>query len=110
MQPDFHHGLVAMSEDKGPKSAYELAMERLKKNDAAAGVERQPVTDAQKAAIAEIRNFYESKLAELDVLHQGRMRSAVDPGERATAEQQYRRDRERLTGERDAKIEKARRA
>jgi hypothetical protein len=99
-----------MAEDKGPKSAYELAMERLKKDDAAAGVERQPVTDAQKAAVAEIRNFYESKLAEAEVLHQGRMRAAMDPSERATAEQEYRRDRERFTTERDAKIEKARRA
>jgi hypothetical protein len=99
-----------MSDATGPKSAYELAMERLKKLDAEAGVERQPVTDAQKAAIAEIRNFYESKLAELEVLHQGRMRSSVDPAERATSEQQYRHDRERLTAEREAKIEKARRA
>lgn len=99
-----------MSEDQGPKSAYELAMERLRKSDAAAGIERQPVTDAQKVAIAEIRNFYESKLAELEVLHQGRMRTVVEPGGRATAEQQYRRDHERLTAERDAKIEKARRA
>lgn len=99
-----------MPADKGPKSAYELAMERLEKNDAAAGVERQPVTGAQKAAIAELRNFYEAKLAELEVLHQGRMRTSVDPGERATAEEEYRRDRERLTTERDSKIDKARRA
>jgi hypothetical protein len=99
-----------MSEGTGPKSAYELAMERLKKSDEVAGVERQPVTDAQKAAIAEIRNFSESKLAELEVLHQARMRTLVDPAERATADLEYRRDRERLTTERDAKIEKARRA
>jgi hypothetical protein len=85
-------------------------MERLKKKDADAGVERQPVTDAQKAAIAEIRNFYEAKLAELELLYQGRMRVSVDPAERETGDQEYRRDRERLTTERDAKIEKARRA
>ena len=98
-----------MADDTGPKSAYELAMERLKRQDAEAGVERSPVSEAQKAAIAEIRNFYEAKLAEADVLHQGRMRSSVDFDERATMEQQYRRDRERLTTERDAKIDKARR-
>jgi len=46
-----------------PKSAYELAMERLKKKDAEAGVVEQKLTDAQKAAIADARNFYESKLA-----------------------------------------------
>jgi len=99
-----------MADDSAPKSAYELAMERLKKQDAEAGIERQPVTDAQKAAIAEIRNFYEAKLAEIDVLHQGKLRVMMDPEARAVAEQEFRRDRERLTNERDAKIEKARRA
>jgi len=99
-----------MADDSAPKSAYELAMERLKKKDADAGIERQPVTDAQKAAVAEIRNFYEAKLAEVEVLHQGKMRASVDLEARAVAEQEYRRDRERLTTERDAKVEKARRA
>jgi hypothetical protein len=98
-----------MSDDKGPKSSYELAMERLRKRDLEAGVERQPVTEAQKKTIAEIRNFYEAKLAELEVLHQGRMRSTFDAGERAVREQQYRRDRERLSSERDAKLAKAHR-
>ena len=84
-------------------------MERLKQKDAEAGVERQPVTETQKAAIAEIRNFYEAKVAELEVLHQSRIRSLEDPALRATGEEEYRRDRERLTAERDAKIEKARR-
>ena len=99
-----------MADDSAPKSAYELAMERLKKKDAEEGVERRPVTDAQKAAIAEIRNFYEAKLAEIDVLHQGKLRVMMEPEARAVAEQEFRRDRERLTSERDAKIEKARRA
>ena len=102
--------MMGMADDSAPKSAYELAMERLRKKDADAGIERQPVTDAQKAAIAEIRNFYESKLAEIEVLHQGRMRASVDLDGRAAAEQEYRRERERLTTERDAKVEKARRA
>lgn len=97
-----------MSDDTAPKSAYELAMERLRKKDADAGITRQPVTEAQKAAVAEIRSFYESKLAELEVLHQGQLRRLFDPGQRATLEEQYRRDRDRLVSERDAKIEKAR--
>jgi len=75
-----------MADDKGMKSAYELAMERLRKNDEEAGVERRPVTDAQKAAIAEIRNFYEAKIAEVEVLHQGRLRTTMDPAERAARE------------------------
>ncbi len=90
------------------KSAYELAMERLEKKDADAGVEHKPITDAQKAAIAEIRNFYESKLAEAQVLHEGKLREMFDPAEQEARRDEYRRDRERLTSERDAKIERAR--
>src|SRR5690349_5444408 len=97
-----------MAEGTPPKSAFELAMERLRKKDADEGVEHRPVTDAQKAAIAEVRSFYESKLAEAEVLHQGRMRTRLEPTERAAREQEYHRDRERLTSERDAKIAKIR--
>jgi hypothetical protein len=97
-----------MGDDTAPKSAYELAMERLRKKDADAGITRQPVTEAQKAAVAEIRSFFESKLAELEVLHQGELRRLFDPEQRATLEEQYRRDRDRLVSERDTKIEKAR--
>lgn len=91
-----------------PKSAFELAMERLRSRDAEAGVEHKPVTDEQKARIAEIRNFYQAKLAEIEVLHQGKLKTVGDPEERAARESEYRRDRERLTSERDSKIEKAR--
>src|SRR5438128_1135011 len=95
-----------MGNDEAPKSSYELAMERFRKKDAEAGITRRTVTDEQKAAIAEVRNFYEAKIAELEVLYQGQLRSMFDPGERATRDLEYRRDRERLTSERDAKIAK----
>jgi hypothetical protein len=98
-----------MADDKPLKSALELAMERLKKKDADAGVETKPLTDAQKAAIAEARNLCEAKSAEREVLHQSKLRRVFDPAERETLEQEYRRDRERLTSDRDAKIEKIRR-
>ena len=94
----------------GPKSAYELAMERLKKRDAEAGIESRPITDAQKAAIAEIRNFYDAKLAEVQVLHESNRRKATDLASLEAIEQEYRRERERLTSERDRKVEKARSA
>jgi len=99
-----------MTDEKPLKSALELAMERLRKKDAEAGVESRPLTDSQKAAIAEARNFYESKLAEAEVLYQSKLRRTADPTDRETLEQEYRRDRERLTSERDAKIERLRRA
>lgn len=84
-------------------------MERLKKQDADAGIEAHPVTDAQKAAIAEVRNFYEAKIAEQQVLHQSAVRNTLDPAERDVLDQQYRRDVERFTSERDGKIDKIRR-
>src|SRR5262245_60332910 len=98
-----------MIDDKPMKSAYELAMERLRQKDAEAGIESTPLTDAQKAAIAEIRNFYEAKIAEQEVLHQSALRTTFDPEARATLDAQYRRDRERFASERNAKIEKIRR-
>jgi hypothetical protein len=98
-----------MVDDKPLKSALELAMERLKKKDADAGIETKPPTDAQKAAIAEARNLCEAKIAEREVLYQSKLRRVFDPAERETLEQEYRRDRERFISERDAKIEKIRR-
>jgi len=99
-----------MTDEKPLKSAVELALERLKKKDAEAGVEARPVTDAQKAAIAEARNFYEAKLAEAEVLHQSNLKATHNPEERETLQQEYRRDRERLASERDKKIERIRSA
>lgn len=98
-----------MSDDDAPKSAYELAMERLRKQDAQSGAEHTPLTDEQRAAIAEVRNFYEAKAAEVEVLHQSSMRKTADPDARALFEENYRRDRERLNSERDGKIARIRR-
>jgi len=94
--------------DKPLKSSLEIAMERLAKKDADAGIESTPLTDAQKAAIAEVRNFYEAKIAELEVLHQSKINGTFDPAERDTLDQQYRREREHLTTGRDNKIAKLR--
>ena len=99
-----------MTDNKPPKSSYELAQERFRKRDEEAGIERRPLTDAQKAAVAEVRSFYLAKIAELELLHQGRIRATVDPAERATLEHEYRSERARLSSERDAKVEKAREA
>ena len=43
-------------------------MERLRKKDAEAGVSTRPITDEQRAAIAEVRNLSDSKIAEQDIL------------------------------------------
>ena len=93
-----------MTDEKPLKSSLELAMERLAKKDADAGIESKPMTEAQKAAIAEVRSFYQAKIAELEVLHQSKVNNTFDPAERETLDQQYRREREHLTTARDNKI------
>jgi hypothetical protein len=97
-----------MSEEGAPKSAYELAMERLRKKDEAAGVVHAPLTDAQRAAIAEVRSLYNARLAQAELQYQDRLRVLFDPTAREALESEYRAERERLTAEMDAKIAKAR--
>jgi hypothetical protein len=91
--------------DDAPKSAYELAMERLRKKDREAGLEDRPVSEEQKAKIAEVRRVYEAKLAEREILHRSSLRKTDDPEASEKLEEEYRRDRERITAERDRKIE-----
>jgi hypothetical protein len=94
--------------DEAPKSALELAMERLKKQDAEAGVVEHKLTDAQKGAIAEARSVHESRVAELQILHRSKQLTAVDPQQIERIEQEYRRDLDRLASDRDSKIKKIR--
>jgi hypothetical protein len=91
--------------DNAPKSAYELAMERLRKKDQEEGI----TVVQQRTQIAEVRNFYEAKIAEQTVLHESAMRRSLDPAERDTLVEQHRREIEHFTSARDAKIEKIRR-
>ncbi len=66
-----------MSEEDGPKSAIELAMERLRKEDAEAEVTTRKLTDEEKAAIAEVRSLYDSRIAEQEILHRLLTRSTA---------------------------------
>jgi len=94
--------------DQAPKSAYELAMERLRRQDAEAGVVEQPLTAAQKDAIAEARNLWEAKLAELAILHRAALARTGDPAARAELEEHHRRDVQRVTDDRDRRIARIR--
>ena len=96
-----------MSHD-APKSALELAMERLRKKDADAGVQEKTLTDAQRAQIAEARNLYDARVAERKIMHQSTMAATFDPAERAEREAELRRDLERFESDRDAKIRRIR--
>jgi hypothetical protein len=94
--------------DGSPRSAYEIAMERLRQKDVQDGVDHQPRTDEQKAAIAEIRSLYDAKIAQAEVMHRSAVVGILDEDARIRADQEYQRDRARLQAERDARIEKVR--
>ena len=94
--------------DEAPKSALELAMERLRKQDRDAGVIERPLSDAQKAEIADIRQVYAAKIAQEEILHRSKLSTTWEPEERAKLEEGYRRDIQRLNEERDRKIEAVR--
>ncbi|MEO6222152.1 MAG: hypothetical protein ABIP90_02805 [Vicinamibacterales bacterium] len=100
-----------MSDQGAPKSAFELAMERLRQKDVAEGVTATPLTDEQKASIADVRNLFDSKIAEQDILQQSAMKNMLgaDPAEVDEIARRFRRERERLAGERDSKVEAIRR-
>jgi hypothetical protein len=94
--------------DDGPKSAYELAMERLRKKDAEQGVADKPLSEAQKAEIADVRQVYAAKLAQEEILYKSQLASTPDYAEREKLAENYRREVERLTHERDSKIARIR--
>ena len=97
-----------MDRDEAPKSALELAMERLRQNDVASGEPTSIVTDEQKAAIAEARSLHSSKIAELEILHRAKMRMVADPAERLAGEAEYRHEVQRLHDDLDRKVRKIR--
>jgi hypothetical protein len=100
-----------MSDDGAPKSALELAMERLRRKDRGAGVEAdKPLSDTQRAAIAEARQIYDARVAEREILHHSQLARTADPVAREALDEEYRRDRERFAGDRDRKIEQIRSA
>ena len=103
--------MAAMSEDKVPLSAYELAMRRLEARDRAEGVEKsRPLTDPQKEAIAEARTEAKAKLAELEILHRKNLAAAGGDAEAIRKlEENYRTDRARIEDRAETRIAKIKR-
>ena len=84
-------------------------MERLRAADAEAGVAEKPLTETQKASIAEARSVASSRLAEREILFRDALKRVYDPAEREKAEEEYRVDRARIEADRERAIERIRR-
>ena len=87
--------------DERPKTAYEIAMERFRSKDEP---EAQPLSEAQKAAIAEARQVHQARVAEREILHQSSLQKAASHEEVQQLNEALRRDMERLASDRDRKI------
>ncbi len=90
------------------KSAYELAMERLK----AAEPDAAPLTTEQKERLADIEVRYKAKIAEREVFLRKALDEAAERGEAYEVEQisrQMANERARLEDEREAEKDKVRR-
>ena len=90
----------------GPKTAVELAMEKLAKQDESEGTESRSLTEDQKDAIAEARRDCEARTAECRILHEASSPSTLEPDARRELESNYQRDLARLVNDRDRKVKK----
>ena len=88
------------------KTAYELAMERLQK-----GAPVTPLTDAQRAEIAEIDSTYKAKIAEKELLLKDQIKKEIQAGhlnEIEPLQQQLATELRRLQEECESRKEKVR--
>jgi hypothetical protein len=98
-----------MTDDDAPKSAIELAMARLKKQDVDTGSVETPLNDAQKAEIADVRQRYAARRAQAEIMHKASLASAVDVEGLAQLHEEFRRDTDRMQRELDEKVAAIRR-
>jgi hypothetical protein len=88
----------------GMKSAYELALERLESQ----GIERpreESLSDEVRRQMAEVRSKAEARIAELEILHQNRLKSIFDPVKRQEEDDDYVRERRRIEDDREARLD-----
>jgi hypothetical protein len=98
---------IDMTNDE-PKSAWELAMERFRKQDAEQGTAEPALTQEQKVAIEECRRSHRAKVAELEIMHKSNIAAAQDDESREKLESAYRRELERAAEDRDRTIARIR--
>ncbi len=92
------------------KSAYELAMERLNASDPSASA---PLSEEQKAKLADLDSVYKSKIAEREIFLNGKLKEAAQNRDALATEQirqQIASERARLEEEREEKKNQIREA
>jgi hypothetical protein len=99
---------VTMSD--APKSAWEIALEKLQKQDRERG-ETGPasLSAGQKKSIAEIRARFQARMAEVEILHRSNLAKAGGDAEALEKlEEEFRIERRRIEDQREREIAKTR--
>jgi hypothetical protein len=91
-----------------PKSAWEIALEKLQQQDRERGLTGpDSLSEDQKKEVAAVRQRFQAKLAEAEILHHDQRRSVLeDPEALARSEEEYRIERRRIEEQRDREIER----
>jgi hypothetical protein len=100
--------MTLMSND-APKSALELVMERLRKQDEAKGITQVTLTDAQREAIGEAKKQHEARIAQRRIMYQSDTSSTFDPAALAERHEELRRDLDRFEREHEEVLARIRR-
>jgi hypothetical protein len=100
-----------MSDDKKLKSAYELAMERLRATDREQGVDKPAtLSDEQKREIADLRARAKAKIAEIEIMHHEQQASFTgDPAEAEKLEERFQIDRRRVESKLESDVARVKR-
>ncbi len=94
-----------MSDDDAPKTAVELAMEKLR---ARGDYEEVKLTDEQKAEIADIRSRCRAQIAELEIQHESTLRAVGSFEEAEVLRAELKKEKGRLEEEMEKKVSKVR--
>ncbi len=90
-----------MLEDE-PKSAVEIAMEKLRARD---DYRENPLSDEQKSKIAEIRSASAAKIAELEITHQSIVKQVSTYEELEKLQEELVREKKRISQKMEKRIE-----
>ena len=90
-----------MSDDDEPKTAVELAMEKLEARD---DFKEVKLTDEQKVEIADIRSRYRAQIAELEIQHEGQVPAVGSFEEAEVLRAELKKEKQRLEEEMEERV------
>jgi len=97
-----------MTDDDKPRTALEIAMARLKQRDAESGVVETPLSEQQKAQIAEARSVHKAKVAQREILHKSALLGVFDPADRERIDAEHRDELRRLNEDFERSVRRVR--